>query len=251
MRCSSRWPILAVRTGLLVCLLAILAAPLQQQSGQRGASSEPTASPAPQATANPAEPQFFVLIDPSHGGDDKGAVFSPRVLEKDVTLAFARVLRKQLEEREISSRLLRDSDVNLSLDHRAELCNQQRPGVYIALHAGTPGSGVRVYTAFMPVRQQAVGGFVPWDGAQTASLERSAAIAKEVMQELKKKDLKSANLQAFLRPLNNVLSPAIAIEVAADAGNLHSLENLKLQETVASAVVSAIEETRVHAGGPK
>lgn len=251
MRWSSRHSILAVRTGLLVCVLAIFAAPLQQQSDQRSASSEPTPSPAAQATANPLPPEFFVLIDPSHGGDDKGAVFGPRVVEKDVTLALARALRKQLEERKIPSRLLRDSDVNVSLDHRAELCNQQRPGVYIAVHAGTPGSGVRVYTAFMPVPQQAVGGFVPWEGAQTASLERSATIAKQLTEELKKRDLKATNLEAFLRPLNNVLSPAIAIEVAADPGNLHSLESLKLQETVASAVASAIDETRAHAGGPK
>lgn len=251
MRWSSRHSILAVRTGLLVCLLAVFAAPLQQQPGQGSASSAPTPSPGTQATANPVQPEFFVLIDPSHGGDDKGAVFGPRVVEKDVTLALARELRKQLEEREIPSRLLRDSDVNLSLDHRAELCNQQRPGVYVAIHAGAPGSGVRVYTAFMPVRQQAIGSFVAWDSAQTASLERSATIAREVTNELKKKDLKAADLQAFLRPLNNVLSPAIAIEVAADPGNLHSLENLKLQETVASAVASALEETRVHAGGPK
>lgn len=192
-----------------------------------------------------------MLIDPSHGGDDKGAVFSPRIMEKDVTLAFARLLRKELEEREIPARLLRDSDVSVSLEHRAELCNQQRPGIYIALHAGTPGSGVRVYTTMTSVREQPVGGFLPWDGAQARSLQRSAAIASDIIQELRKNDVKAASLQAFLRPLNNLISPAIAIEVAAGRGDIHSLESVKQQQAVASAVASAVAERRLHAGGSR
>lgn len=250
MRWSSRGSILAIHTILLLCAL-VLAAPLQQQPAPRNPPSRSGASPTPAATATLSQPEFFVLIDPSHGGDDKGAVFSSRMMEKDVTLALARVLRKQLEEREIPARLLRDSDVSVSLEHRAELCNQQRPGLYIALHAGTPGSGVRVYTAILPARQQPVGSFLPWDSAQAASLQRSAAIARDMTQELKKKDLKASNLQAFLRPLNNVTSPAVALEVAANRGELQSLESVKLQETVASAIVSAIKETRAGAGGPR
>lgn len=244
MRWSSRLSSLAVRAAFLACIFAVCAAP-----SQRSAST--SASPGPQTATNPSQAQFFVLIDPSHGGEDKGAVFSARLMEKDVTLSLARALRKELEEHDIPVRLLRESDVTVSLEHRAELCNQQRPSLYIALHAGMPGTGVRVYTTALPSRQQPVGSFVPWDSAQAASLQRSAAIARAVTQELRKKDLKASNLQAFLRPLNNVITPAIAIEVAAASTDLHALENSKLQETVASAVGSALEEDRIPAGGAR
>ncbi len=55
------------------------------------------------------------MIDPSHGGNDKGANFSGKLMEKDITLRLARELRKELEERGIAARLLRESDIDLSL----------------------------------------------------------------------------------------------------------------------------------------
>lgn len=191
------------------------------------------------------------MIDPSHGGDDKGAVFSSRIAEKDVTLALARELRRGLQERGIPARLLRDSDVNVSLERRAEVSNQQRPGLYVALHAGTPGPGVRVYAPLLPPTQQASGNFLPWESAQAASLAHSEAMAKAITQELKKKDIKAPYLQTFLRPLNNVTTPAIAVEMAVDRGDLRQLENAKLQDIVVSAIASAVAQSRAAMGGRK
>ena len=66
------------------------------------------------------------MIDPSHGGYDKGATFGGKLVEKDITLRLAREVRKELEERGIAARLLRESDIDLSLDRRAEITNEQR-----------------------------------------------------------------------------------------------------------------------------
>ena len=216
-----RWTSLSLSTAAgavaLLCCIPILQAVVQQRPS--GAplwqGLGPIVPPSPAAEpAKPAEPEFFVLIDPSHGGDDRGALLTPKMNEKDVTLSLARVLRKELEERGIAARLLRDSDISVGLNHRAELCNQQHPGIYVALHAGVPGKGVRVYTPLLPAQQPRVGNFLPWDDAQAASLERSNAAAKAVTRELVKRDLKAADFQAFLRPLNNIVSPAIAVELA-------------------------------------
>lgn len=248
MRWSSRLSILAQVLLLLVCALTMLCATVQKR---QAASPTPIAasSAIPEALTNRPQPEFFVMIDPSHGGNDKGAVLSPRLMEKDVTLALARALRKELEQREIPARLLRESDVNLSLEHRAEVCNQQLPGLYVALHAGTPGKEVRVYAPLLPSGQPSSGSFLPWDTAQAAWLERSNAAAKAVTQELQKKRIKAQNMKAFLRPLNNVISPAIAIEVAVDRDDIRSLESAKLQDGIASAVAASIAQTRVHVGG--
>jgi N-acetylmuramoyl-L-alanine amidase len=192
-----------------------------------------------------------VIIDPSHGGDDKGVIFAPHVFEKDLTLSVARLLRKELQDRGIAARLLRDSDAAIPLERRAELCNQQRASLYVAVHAGEPGKGVRVYSPLLPSIQQPLSGFLPWDAAQAPVLKNSNAIAGAVARELQKKDIKTMDLKAFLRPLNNIVAPAIAVELAADRSDLHSLESPKLQSAVATAVASGIAQARNQLGARK
>ena len=192
-----------------------------------------------------------MLIDPSHGGDDKGAVLAPRILEKDITLSLARVLRKELDQRGIPARLLRDSDTTISLERRAELCNEQHEFLYIALHAAQPGRGVRVYSSILPAPQSQAGRFLPWGSAQAAALGQSEAVARSITRELQKRDFKALQLQAFLRPLNNIVAPAIAVEMAADESDVRSLLNPKLQSAVAAAVASAVEQNRDRLGARK
>jgi|SRR5579864_5709295 len=89
---------------------------LQVQAPAATAASEPTQLSAPASPEGQRHaPEFFVMIDPSHGGNDKGASFGGKLVEKDITLRLARELRKELEERGIATRLLRDSDIDLSL----------------------------------------------------------------------------------------------------------------------------------------
>src|SRR6185312_13335566 len=188
-------------------------------------------------------PEMVVLIDPSHGGDDKGAVFNSRVLEKDITLALARELKKELLERGIPVRMLRDSDSSIPLEHRAEIANQQHTALYIALHAGRPGQGVRIYSSLTPVHQPP-GLFLPWDAAQSGSVTRGRNIAQLVARELHKKNMQASLLAATLRPLNNIVPPAIAVELAPDPADPSSLQSQKLQNSVSSAIASAIAQSR-------
>lgn len=246
MRLSRRDFSMAGICAVLLGLFSLSPASVQQRPPSPAVPGPPaTPSGTPGAASTPG---FLVVIDPSHGGDDKGAVFAPRIFEKDITLSLGRILRNELADRGIAVRMLRDSDVSISLDHRAELCNQQRPALYVALHAGEPGRGMRIYTSLLAVSEPAVGRFLPWDGAQAPSLERSRAMAREVTRQLQKRDLKAMQLQAFLRPLNNVVAPAIAVEMAVNRSDVRSVENPKLQGTVASAIASAIDEARDHSG---
>ena len=112
---------------------------LQPQAPEVLATPLPTQPNTPAAEGQKRAPEFFVMIDPSHGGNDKGATFGGKLVEKDITLRLAREVRKELEERGIAARLLRESDIDLSLDRRAEITNEQRAGLYVALHAGRPG----------------------------------------------------------------------------------------------------------------
>ena len=213
------------------------------------ATSSPTAPQLTPATETQRHPEFFVMIDPSHGGNDKGASFGGKLVEKDITLRLARELRKELEERGIATRLLRESDIDLSLDRRAEITNEQRAGLYVALHAGRPGKGVRVYVPVLTDAQQPLAGrFLPWETAQSAALGRSQNAARAVSEELKKKGMTVANLGVPLRPLNNIAVPAIAVELTPDEGNLQSLESQKRQNDVANAIALGIEQVRSQLG---
>jgi N-acetylmuramoyl-L-alanine amidase len=189
------------------------------------------------------------MIDPSHGGNDKGATFGGKLMEKDITLRLARELRKELEERGIAARLLRESDIDLGLDRRAEITNEQRAGLYVSLHAGRPGKGVRVYAPVLTDAQQPLAGrFLPWESAQSAALGRSQNVARAVSDELKKKGLTVASLGSPLRPLNNIAVPAIAVEWAPDEDNLQTLESQKQQNNLATAIALGIVQFRSQIG---
>jgi N-acetylmuramoyl-L-alanine amidase len=224
---------------------------LQPQASAAAASPEPAQQSTPAAPEGQRRgPEFFVMIDPSHGGNDKGASFGGKLVEKDITLRLARELRKELEERGIATRLLRDSDIDLSLERRAEITNEQHAGLYVALHAGRPGKGVRVYASFLTDPQPPLASrFMPWESAQSGALGRSQIAARAVSDELRKKGLTVANLAMPVRPLNNLASPAIAVELTPEIDDPQSLENQKRQNSVAAAVAAAIAQVRSQLGG--
>ena len=187
------------------------------------------------------------MIDPAHGGDDHGAALGGKVMEKDITLALARELRKELQTRGIAAHLVRDSDVNLGLEKRAEIANQTHAGLYVALHAGTPGTGVRVYFSSLTSTGIAAGKFLPWDNAQAPAVGRSRALVGVVAPALSRKGLGVTVLASPLRPLNNVVAPAIAVELTPAAIARKPGTSSKFQNT-ASAIAEGIAQARVQPG---
>lgn len=194
-------------------------------------------------------PEFLVVLDPGHGGDDKGATLPGKMQEKDLTLVLARLLKAELEDRGVSVRMLRDSDVSLSLERRAEMANEARPNLYIALHAGMPGQGARVYAPALPMSgAPPTGPFVPWDSAQAASIEQSKAAAHAVTAEIRKAGMNALQMTTPLRPLNNVAAPAIAIEWATGPQNLKPQQIQKLETALAASIAAGIVQARHQIG---
>ena len=209
----------------------------------------PTAPPvAVPAAPVPPTRQYFAVVDASHGGDDHGETLSASLMEKDVTVALARSLRQELQNRGISTLVLRDSDANLSVDQRAVFANADRAAIYIALHAASSGRGVRVYTALLPFGGDDRGPFRSWITAQHGSLSLSQTAATAVAAELQKKQVPVRALSAPLRPLNNVTGPAIAVEVSAQNADVSQLTAPDYQQQVTSAVATAIAGIRDQLG---
>jgi len=210
------------------------------------APAQQTAVPAVAAAQIPR--RYFAVVDASHGGDDHGEALGGALVEKDVTVALARSLRQELESRGITTLVLRDSDANLSLDQRAIFTNADHAAIYIALHAGSSGHGVRVYTALLPYAEDDRGPFRAWDIAQRTALTLSRTAASAVTAELQKRQIPVRNFPAPLRPLNNLIGAAIAVEVAPQGSDVNQLTAPDYQQLVTSAVATAIAANRDQLG---
>lgn len=84
---------------------------------------------------------WVVVVDAGHGGRDPGAIGYGGVLEKDVTLEIARLVRfLSLSEPRIEVVLTRWFDETLSLRERIALAESVRADLYISVHANAYGS---------------------------------------------------------------------------------------------------------------
>ncbi|SRR5258708_7738213 len=194
--------------------------------------------------ATPPQHSLLILIDPAHGGSETGAALNAAMPEKDVTLAIARRLREQLASRGVQALLVRDNDATLSTDQRAQIVNAAHPALYIAIHATSEGSGMRVYSAMLPAAGDNSGPFVDWETAQSSALARSQWAQEQIAAAIHKTGFPLRSLIAPLRPLNNVTVPALAIEIAPTTGNVSQLASVDYQQMVMAALANAVAAIR-------
>ncbi|MGU3576849.1 N-acetylmuramoyl-L-alanine amidase [Brucellaceae bacterium C25G] len=98
-----------------------------------------------------AAKKFTIMIDAGHGGIDSGAAGVTGLIEKDVTLAFARDLRDKLQkEKDFQVFMTRDEDVFMRLGERVRLARQHEADLFISIHADSVPQhyirGATVYT---------------------------------------------------------------------------------------------------------
>ena len=116
---------------------------------------EPVAarSSAPPAVdgARRADGKHVVVLDPGHGGVDPGATGVSGIYEKELTLAAAKELKRQLDASgRYQVALTRDKDVFLALQERVQIARNAHAELFISLHADSIASdsilGSTVYT---------------------------------------------------------------------------------------------------------
>lgn len=79
---------------------------------------------------------LIVAIDAGHGGQDPGAIGPTGKREKDVTLAIARELARQVNATPgLKAVLTRDSDMFLPLTRRTQIARQAKADIFISIHA--------------------------------------------------------------------------------------------------------------------
>ncbi len=79
---------------------------------------------------------LVIAIDPGHGGQDPGAVGPTGKREKDITLAVARELARQINATPgLKAYLTRDSDVFIPLPMRAQKARAAKADMFVSIHA--------------------------------------------------------------------------------------------------------------------
>jgi N-acetylmuramoyl-L-alanine amidase len=92
------------------------------------------------ASAGRVDPAVFplalgtVVVDPGHGGENRGTKAPFGLVEKELTLDIGRRLRDLLGARGYNVVMTRDEDVTLPLRRRTELANEARGDVFVSIH---------------------------------------------------------------------------------------------------------------------
>jgi N-acetylmuramoyl-L-alanine amidase len=75
-----------------------------------------------------------IVIDPGHGGIDRGGIPGQRVPEKVMTLDVSRRLKPILERAGYRVIMTRNSDEFISLGTRVAIANEQRNAIFVCVH---------------------------------------------------------------------------------------------------------------------
>jgi N-acetylmuramoyl-L-alanine amidase len=216
--------------------------------------SETSAAPGAQIAGGAPAPsavtahRVLAVVDPAHGGSERGAALTDTLVEKNVTLGFARLLRHELEQQGFSVLLMREGDDTLTLDQRAGAANAARPAIYFSLHAASQGDGARVYTALLPREDPSHGPFHAWNAAQASALPVSQNVAAAIVGEMQKRQIPARGYSASLSPLNHLVMPAIAVELAPGPNGVSDLSSANYQQKVAAAIADAVASFRDRLG---
>lgn len=206
----------------------------------------------PTAPATPP-PNFVVVLDAAHGGNDAGANLEGQP-EKAFTLAMSIRLRSLLGARGISVVTTRETDVTIDPMRRAEIANHAKAQACLTLHASETGTGVHLFaSSLQPVRAAL---FEPWKTAQAAWITRSIALEGVLNSGLQHAGFSVTLGRTALPAIDSMTCPALAVEIApgkqaegaSGATVSGSLADPDYQAQVANAITAALLEWR--AEGP-
>ena len=182
--------------------------------------------PTPSRTRKVTPKAMRVIIDPGHGGKDRGALWGG-VAEADLNMRVAKKVEASLKARGYQVTMTRRSDVFLSLSKRAEIANRYRNAVFVSIH-------------FNATSYTKVGGaetfYVGEKGRYLAS-----AIQKEMIRKLGVRD-RGVRYSRFA-VLRKTVCPAVLVECGF-ISNYRERSRCKTstyQTLTAQAIVAGIE----------
>ena len=171
-----------------------------------------------------------IVLDPGHGGNDRGAGSGDAYTEKHFTLALARRVAAELSANH-RVELTRSADIELNPADRAGMANHQRVDLLVSVHgAVAPYCNQRTATVYyhddehlvLPPSHAGPAGTstpdndpVPWERLHRRHQPQSRAIAAAIRQSLAANDLFDtvAMRPAPLAVLMGADMPAVLLEL--------------------------------------
>ena len=228
--------------------------------------------PAPRRPMQPGMRPLVIAIDAGHGGQDPGAIGPNGNREKNVTLAIARELARQVNATPgMKAYLTRDTDVFIPLNRRAVLARGAKADIFVSIHADAAenreatGSSVYVLSTRGASSQRArwladkenaadlIGGVklasgdtlksVLLDLTQSGQMKASSDAANHVLGSLgsvgKTRRVEHANF-AVLRTSD---VPAMLVETGfiSNPGEESRLADRNYQRSLASAILDGVD----------
>jgi N-acetylmuramoyl-L-alanine amidase len=225
----------------------------QEQSQQLA----PQQTPAPQIVPPSAVRSGpIIVLDPAHGGADTGARGPGAIMEKDIVLLYARVVRVELERQGFRVLMTRNDDSNPSYDDRAAVANGRRDALFISFHissTGAPGIARTYYYQFSSAAQQPAGSVTPWEEAQRPFAETSRRYADVLGADLAQHfgGSPAASLPVAVRELRSVAAPAVAVEISSVSVSEPNTLNALAQPLATSVARSILAFRPAVAAGEK
>lgn len=87
---------------------------------------------------------FVVLINAAHGGDNQGNVVN-ELMEKTITLEVGSILEELSEEGEIGFFMIRQKDIDISNESRAQMIKEIQPDMVVDLHVNADVNNERTF----------------------------------------------------------------------------------------------------------
>jgi N-acetylmuramoyl-L-alanine amidase len=106
------------------------------------------AGPVASQPATPARPRRnvrrLIVVDAGHGGPDNGMTgpigSGPRLVEKNFTLAVARLLARDLRDEGLDVLMTRSTDTLIALYDRGRIANRNKGDLFVSVHVNATGS---------------------------------------------------------------------------------------------------------------
>lgn len=148
----------------------------------------------------------LIIIDPGHGGEDKGteSPFKPSYQEKSLTLATSRIVRDFLKQMGYQTQMTRSDDTYIPLKMRASIANEAKPALFVSIHYNSAPSKEANGIEIFYYRSET-------DKERTEASKRLASVVLDKVIErtqAKSRGVKTANF-AVIRETN---MPAVLIE---------------------------------------
>jgi N-acetylmuramoyl-L-alanine amidase len=199
-----------------------------------------------------AERKHLIIIDAAHGGKDEGLKLNDKVSEKDVTLAVALILQKELAtEKNLEVVLTRDSDKTVSPENRKKIIEKNKPEFFLSLHVnggfGKSASGFEIY--YPGFGQDSTG------QEKKAKDEKAQLLSKSQNDSLKMAKIIQDNLnklfprknrgirKADLAVIDDLMVPSLIVEMgfATNAEDKKKLISSKTQAEIAQSLAKSVK----------